>query len=515
MSISSALNNALSGLTATSKLAEITSGNLANALTEGYGRQSVSLTATVLGGYGNGVAVSGVDRASSPELTSARRIADGDLAGGQAELDALVRLERSVGVAGAEDTLASRITAFEGALRQLAETPELAPRQAAAATSASDVALKMNQISTEVARVRQTADADIARQVDEVNGALAKIARLNRQIQVFAASGRDTASLIDQREQLIDRVASIIPIREQIRSGGVVELTTAQGLILVDTRAREIQFTPTPIITAPMRYDGGAGALSGLTLNGVDITPGGPGSQAIAGGALAGQFAIRDRIAPQVSDRADALAADLIGRLAAPGLDPTLAPGAPGLFTDDGAAYDPLSLAGLAGRIRLNTAVDPGAGAAYDTANLVGLAGRIQLNAAVDPGAGGDPALIRDGLGATAPGPAANGALPRALLDALTATGSVTTVPGLSPALSFSEAAAGLVELTALARVAAETDAAAFSSTRETLAGAEAEAIGVDTDVELQALIQIEQAYAANVQVIQTAARMLDQLMEI
>jgi len=489
MSISSALNIALSGLTATGKLAEITSGNLANALTDGYGRQSVTLSAGVLGGLGNGVAVAGVDRASSPELTSARRIADGDLAGGQAEFDALVRLERSLGVAGGEDSLAARITAFEGALRQLAETPELAPRQVAVAATASDVAMRLNQISTEVARVRQTADAEVVRQVDEVNGALTKIARLNRQIQVFAASGRDTANLIDQREQLIDKVAAIIPIREQMRSGGVVELTTAQGLVLVDTTAREIQFTPTPIITAPMRYDGGAGALSGLTLNGVDITPGGPGSQAIAGGALAGQFAIRDRIAPEFSDRADALAADLIGRLAAPGLDPTLAPGAPGLFTDAGAAYDP--------------------------ANLAGLAGRIRLNAAVDPDAGGDPALFRDGLGATVPGPAANGTLPRALLDALTATGSVTTVPGLSPALSFSEAVAGLVELTAFDRVSAETDVAAFSSSRETLASAEAEAIGVDTDAELQALMQIEQAFAANVQVIQTAVRMLDEILEI
>ncbi len=489
MSISSALNIALSGLTVTGKRTEITSGNLANALTEGYGRQSVSLSAAVLGGFGSGVAVVSVDRASSPELTSARRIADGDLAGGQAELDALVRLERSLGAAGGEDTLAARIIAFEGALRQLAETPELAPRQVAAATAAREIASRLNQISSEGTRLRQTADADIARQVNEVNGALTKIARLNRQIQIFASSGRDTASLIDLRERLIDRVASIVPIREQMRANGVVELTTAQGLVLVDTRAREIEFTPSPIITAPMRYDAGAGALFGLTLNGIDITPGGPGSQAIAGGALAGQFAIRDRIAPQVSDRADALAADLIGRLAATGLDPTLAPGSPGLFTDDGAAYD--------------------------MANLVGLAGRIRLNAAVDPGAGGDPALMRDGLGATAPGPAANGALPRALLDALTAIGSVTTVPGLSAALSFSQAAAGLVELTAFDRVSAEADVAAFSSTRETLASAEAEAIGVDTDAELQALIQLEQAFAANVQVIQTATRMLDQLLGI
>jgi flagellar hook-associated protein 1 FlgK len=489
MSISSALQNALSGLTATSKLAEITSGNLANALTDGYGRQVVTLTSQVTGGHGTGVAVAGVTRASSPELTSARRGADGELALGQAQFDALERLERSLGAVGRADSLSARITGFEGALRQLAETPELAPRQAAAAAAASDVAMKLNQISTESARVRQTADDEIARQVTEVNSALGKIAGLNRQIQVFGSSGRDTASLIDQRERLIDRVAAIVPIREQMRPDGVTELTTAQGLVLVNTRAQQIEFTPSPVITPAMRFDGGAGALGGLSLNGVDITPGGPGRQAVTGGALAGLFAVRDHIAPEFSDRADALAADLIGRLTAPGLDPTLAPGDPGLFTDAGAAHDP--------------------------ANLAGLAGRIRLNAAADPRAGGDPALLRDGLGAADPGAAANGALPRAMLDALTAPAAAIPIPGLSAALSLARAAEGFAELTASGRVSAETDVAGLSSRREILATAEAGQIGVDSDTELQALIQIEQAFSANVQVIQAASRMLDQLLEI
>ena len=235
MSISSALNSALSGLNVTGKLAAVTSNNLANALTDGFGRQTVELSSAALGGNGAGVTVTGVDRASSPELTSARRVADGDLAGGQGELDALVRLERSIGAAGGTDSLSTRIVAFEASLRQLAETPESAPRQAATAAAAGDLAAKLNQISSEGARVRQTADTEITRQVTEVNTSLSKIAKLNRQIQIFAASGRETASLVDQRERLIDRVASMVPIREHPRSDGVVELTTAQGLSLVDT----------------------------------------------------------------------------------------------------------------------------------------------------------------------------------------------------------------------------------------------------------------------------------------
>ncbi len=169
MSISSALQNAISGLTATGARAGITSGNLANALTEGYASRSVALTSTVIGGYGTGVAVAGIDRAESPELTSARRIADGDLAGGEAQLGALTRLERSLGATGDADSLTAHLARFEAALRNLAGTPELAPRQTAAAMAAGDVAAKFNRISTESTRVRQTADDEVARLVSEVN----------------------------------------------------------------------------------------------------------------------------------------------------------------------------------------------------------------------------------------------------------------------------------------------------------------------------------------------------------
>jgi flagellar hook-associated protein 1 FlgK len=146
---------------------------------------------------------------------------------------------------------------------------------------------------------------------------------------------------------------------------------------------------------------------------------------------------------------------------------------------------------------------------------VAGLAGRIRLNSAVDPRAGGDPSLFRDGLGATVPGPAANGTLPRAMLDALTAPTAISVVPGLTAALSLARAVGGFAEITAIGRVSAEADVTGYSSSRSTLAAAEGDQIGVDSDTEMQALIAIEQAYAANVQVIQAASRMLDQLLEV
>lgn len=495
MTISSALSNALSGLRANGRMAEVTANNLANALTPGYARQSVTLDASVTGGQGTGVAVAGVERAIDPDLTAARRIADGDLAEASGRLDGLARLERALGTVEDPSSLANRVTAFEDALRTLAETPESGPRQTAAAEAARDLADKMNMVSTESARVRQAADAEIARRVEEVNKALDTIARLNRQIQIFESAGRDTAAMIDERERLIDRVAQNVPIRVSQRPDNTVEVRTAQGLPLADTTPRKLVFSQTGsdglALTPPP-----VGAPPGTP--GRDITPGGSGPQRIQGGALAGLFELRDRIVPEFEAGLDALAADLITRTENSAADPTVAFGDYGLFTDDSGVFDPAA---------------PGA-------IPTGLARDLRVSPMVDPAVGGEPWRLRDGLNAPAEGAAvADPALIRAMLDRVSAPQPLPpTVPaqlGLTGSLSLSGRTAQIAELSATARVRTEAQVSALGTTRETLATEEGGLLGVDQDTEMQRLVQIEQAYAANAQVIQTAARMLDELTRI
>ena len=79
----------------------------------------------------------------------------------------------------------------------------------------------------------------------------------------------------------------------------------------------------------------------------------------------------------------------------------------------------------------------------------------------------------------------------------------------------MAEMASGLVETTAIERTDADTSAARITATRHALADSEAARIGVDKDAELASLIQIEQAYNANVQIIQTVSRMMQELMEL
>jgi flagellar hook-associated protein 1 FlgK len=304
------------------------------------------------------------------------------------------------------------------------------------------------------------------------------VGHLNDRIARLDAGGQDSSALIDQRQGLIDDISDLVPVREVARENGRVALFTPGGAILLDHRPAEIGFTPAGIIVPEMSL--ASGALSAVAVNGHSQAPG-----ALDGGRLAALFAIRDTHAPAEQARLDGLARDLTERLAAPGIDPTLGPGDAALFTDAGAAFDPANEAGFAGRIALASAVDPGGAGVW---------------------------RLRDGLGAAAPGNPGDASLLHALHDALSNLRTPASGGFPPEARTAAGLAADLTSNVARARLGQEA-AQAF-------AGAEFEAIreielrrGVDTDAELQTLLEIEKAYAANARVVATVDEMLNTLL--
>lgn len=73
MSIAGALSNALSGLTAASRSAEVVASNIANAATEGYAART--LVTSSRPGTTGGVRIDGIARAVDPALLADRRLA--------------------------------------------------------------------------------------------------------------------------------------------------------------------------------------------------------------------------------------------------------------------------------------------------------------------------------------------------------------------------------------------------------------------------------------------------------
>ena len=88
----------------------------------------------------------------------------------------------------------------------------------------------------------------IARIVGRINQATEDIAALNREIQRAESLGRDTTALQDRRELLIDEVSAALPVKVTYTERRGVELYTEQGLLLVGSTARLLEFARTPVI---------------------------------------------------------------------------------------------------------------------------------------------------------------------------------------------------------------------------------------------------------------------------
>lgn len=330
MSLGTALSIAASGLTATSRAADLTSQNIANALTDGYSRREINLANRGTGG----VAVTGVTRFADQALTADRRVAEAGRAASDAVAGFHTDMEAAIGTDDAAGSLGGLVSALDVALIGAAAQPQSDAALRTAVTAAAVLAQRVNDLGGDVQDARLAADGRIATGVEAINAALKRVEALNTQIAGLTAAGNDVADLQDQRQMLVDGIATQIPLRESTREDGRIALTTASGLTLLDGRAPVLGFSPVRGMAADMTAEGGT--LSGLTLNGTPVPAGALGS-----GALAAEFEIRDALAPAVQQGLDAFAADLTHRLGGAGL---IVAGPGGLAVDARLQDDPWRL---------------------------------------------------------------------------------------------------------------------------------------------------------------------------
>jgi len=486
MSISNAMNNAYSGLSAMSRSAETVSNNVSNALTEGYSRQQVEYSPTVLGSQGGGVQIKGITRNEDVLATRLRRDAAADFASTSIKSDALARLAGAMGEPGESGALAVQYAAFEDALSMAISAPDSVALQQGILFSTKSLAATFNQISTELDRVRIDADASISKDVETVNASLMQIESLNAEIRVLSSSGRNISGLEDQRQIAVDRINVIIPVRQTKTDNGEIAIFSQGGEVLLNGSARKLEFSQTQLIVASMSL--GSGALSGLSINGkpIDTTA---QTRGISGGSLTANFLVRDSIAPNFQIRLDALSVDLIERFQSSSFDPTLSGTDAGLFTDAGGFYGPL--------------------------NEVGISGRISVNSSVDPENGGEIWRLRDGIGAITQGAVGESEQLIRMVKTLNNIRPASANMGLAIAMSGAGFAEELTSFWVSKSIGAEEEQANTQSVHSLLRAEELQSTGVDTDKEMQSLLVIEQAYAANARVISVLDGLMKKLLEM
>lgn len=483
MSISAAINNARSGLQVSGLRASVVATNVANASTPGYVRRSVTLSAAILGQQTAGVQSDGITRAADAQIKEQRRVLTSGLSQANVLASTWQSVATRVGSTADGTSLFRTFSNFESALSAAVATPESTANLAAVLNGARTLANELNSLSQFATRTRIEADREIAHGVAAVNAALKQIESLNQRIATMDRTTAQAATLMDERQMVLDQIAEYLPIQTVPREGGSLDVMTTEGVFLVaGTRARQIEFNQTAAFGQGDTYANGV--LSGLMVDGIELTPGASSFGAISGGMFGALFTLRDQDLPAFQSQLDAIAADLVSRLSDDAVDPTKAPGADGLFVDPA-----------------------GAGAA-------GLASRISINAAIDPQQGGELWRLRDGIGAASEGPAGNSTILSSMFTAFTRVQSTNT-NGIQGAFSATEMVAQFSSLTGQKRIHHEAVMSSVQTQYAALVEAEQAATGVDIDRQMEELLMIEQAYAANARVIQVASQMIQLLMEL
>lgn len=485
MSIANALNNALSGLSAASRGTEIVSSNLANAMTPGYARRELELSPRILAGNGGGVTVSGVARIMSDAVLSEHRLSSAALAGSTVTHEFRKSLETAIGLPQDGNSLSALIAEAETALISAASRPDSDVRLANVIDTLDRLLRKTAAISTTIQESRTQADRKIAAQLDLLNTSLGEVSRLNRHIIVERANGRDPSSLVDARQTVIDRISSIVPLRELPRDGGRVALFTAGGAVLIDGKDPvRFGFQPTGQLTP--HIDKNSAHLGRLT---IDYAPASALQVSMfAGGSLSALFDLRDELGIAAQESVDAFARDLYARISDPAVDTSIVAGGAGLITDGGTAFDP--------------------------ATETGLALRLKIAAQADPGQGGELWRLRDGVNAAARGDAGNSTILNAMSRALSNVTPFASPFAPSRSGNLSMLAAEMLSSASSARLSAETR---LQHDRSVITALESSLLadGVDSDREMEMLLQLERSYAANAKVVQAIDEMLGNLLRI
>ncbi|MGV6810877.1 MAG: flagellar hook-associated protein FlgK [Brevirhabdus sp.] len=469
MSLSNALNAARNGLATTQGLSQITSGNISNSMTPGYVRRTAILVSS---GAGEGGAVIGqVRREVDASLVRLSRQEDGKMARQQAIYEGLRGYTIHLGQPGSGTSPADKFSAFQASMTTLVNTPASVGAQSGAVMAAEDLALTIREASDMLGSTRAEVDMEIRYEVADLNQALYDLRALNLQSRDTTQGSLLSTDFQDKIDILVDTVSQIIDVRVTQSSDGIVNLYTSSGAALLEGQlVHDVTYTPS---------DGT------LKAGNQDITPNRSGVRGIEQGSLSGLFELHQQIIPRFQLQLDEFARGLME--AFENNDTTLAAGQAGLFTDNGAAFDPSNLEGLASRLKVN--------------DLVSLNGSNEVW------------RIRDGLGAAAQGDASDATMIQGFLDSFGQAVGADPNTGLPSTTTLQDFAAEFVTNQAAEQSRAQSRFNAASSALEVVRSARSNVEGVNIDEEMQNLLLIEQSYAANSRMLKAVSDMMDTLL--
>ncbi len=245
------LNIGASGLRAYRASLAVTGDNIANAQTPGYARRSLRLAEVSITGqadfrYRNRTRFDGVDISATLRASDTWRTSDARLAAsahGKADTIATWMTATETGLSDSETGTGAALARMFASGTALAADPlSRAPRSAFLA-SIDDAASSIRTNATELSRVAIGVADGAQALVDGLNTNLKALADINLAIRRAPAGSSANAELADQRDQLIDSIATQTDVTVAIAADGSATLTRAGQTLVADGKAATLALT--------------------------------------------------------------------------------------------------------------------------------------------------------------------------------------------------------------------------------------------------------------------------------
>jgi len=296
-SLNASLYTALSGLNAEQGALAVTTNNVANVNTPGYSRQQAVLVTNEPVEQdpltlGTGVTLQDIESIRDPILES--QIQQQTQSQGQYSTLSSALQQTQVNFTTSTGDIGTAISNFFDSVNQLSANPnDLSVRQGVL-TAAGNLATSFNTAANNLTQQQSSLDLSAVQQVVQINQLTQQIAQLNGQVSNLQNVGESAGSFVDQRQQAIDQLSSLVDVTVIPTDGNTLTLTTANGAPLVSGQQ-----------SYQLQTENNSSGLHDIYSQGNDITG------EITSGQLGGTLQARDQEIPQIQTQLDTLAAGI------------------------------------------------------------------------------------------------------------------------------------------------------------------------------------------------------------
>lgn len=238
-------------------LVDIANQNIANANTPGYSRQSASVQATLAypvpvfsasgqpGQMGTGVQVTAITRARDTFADMQIRGQMSEQGRWNSRQSALAQVEAAVNEPSAT-AVSGQMTAYWQSWQELANNPSDSAARVSVLQHGEALAQAFNGQAQQLTQQQQNLDSNIGLTVTNINDYATQISQLNVQISQAESGGMHANDLRDQRDQLMDKLSSLVKVTSSETPDGQIGLYINGHQLVFGNQVHPLVANPSP-----------------------------------------------------------------------------------------------------------------------------------------------------------------------------------------------------------------------------------------------------------------------------